>query len=186
MLVVENCIVSEDIRDVKFCCNLQNCKGMCCVDGDCGAPLEKEEMKMLKKLLPKIKPYLTEKGLDEINKYGVSDIDITGELSTRIVDGKDCVFLTYEGEIAKCAIEKAYEEKKIDFQKPISCHLYPIRVQNYGEFFAVNYHAWDICKSALNEGVMQDLPLYKMLKVPLIRKFGEKWYDELISQIKEK
>ena len=141
---------------------------------------------MLKKLLPKIKPYLTEKGLDEINKYGVSDIDIIGGLSTRIVDGKDCVFLTYEGEIAKCAIEKAYEEKKIDFQKPISCHLYPIRVQNYGEFFAVNYHAWDICKSALNEGVIQDLPLYKMLKVPLIRKFGEKWYDELISQIKEK
>ncbi|MPL79606.1 hypothetical protein SDC9_25490 [bioreactor metagenome] len=186
MIVVENCIISEDIRDVKFCCNLQKCKGMCCVEGDAGAPLEKNEVKLLKKLLPKIKPYLTEKGLKEIENYGVSDLDVTGELCTRIIDDKDCVFLIYENDIAKCAIEKAYEEGKIDFQKPISCHLYPIRVQNYGEFSALNYHAWDICKSALIEGKERNVPLYIMLKVPLIRKFGEKWYDELISQIENK
>lgn len=186
MLVVGNCIVSEDIGDLKFCCNLKKCKGMCCVEGDAGAPLEKEEVKLLKKLLSKIKPYLTEKGLKEIEKQGVSDIDVTGELCTRIINGKDCVFLTYEGNIAKCAIERAFEDGKIEFKKPISCHLYPIRVQNYGEFFAVNYHAWDICSSALEEGIEKNVHMYKMLREPLIRKFGEHWYDELIMQIHHK
>ena len=186
MLVVGNSIVSEDIRDVMFCCNLQHCKGMCCVEGDAGAPLEKDEVKQIKKLLPKIKPYLTIEGLIEIEKAGISDIDITGELCTRIIDEKDCVFLTYDGEIAKCAIEKAYEDKVINFRKPISCHLYPIRVQDYGEFQAVNYHAWDICNSALEEGKNQNIPIYKMLKEPLIRKFGKHWYDELIVQIEDK
>lgn len=186
MLVVGNSIVSEDIRDVKFYCNLQNCKGMCCVEGDAGAPLEKDEVKLINKLLPKIKPYLTPKGLEEIEKEGISDIDVTGELCTRIIDDKDCVFLTYDGDIAKCAIERAYEDKKIDFKKPISCHLYPIRVQDYGEFQAVNYHAWDICESALIEGERLNIPMYKMLREPLIRKFGNHWYEELIMQIEDK
>ena len=185
MLVVQNSIVSEDIKYVNFCCDLLKCQGKCCVEGDAGATLEKEEVKILKKILPQIKPYLTEKGIKEIEINGVSDIDITGDLCTRLIDSKDCVFLSYDGEIAKCAIERAYEDGKVDFQKPISCHLYPIRVENYGEFIAVNYHVWDVCKSAVIKGEKQKLPLYKMLKTPLIRKFGEKWYEELILQIEE-
>ena len=185
MLVVQNAIVSEDIKYIKFCCDLQKCKGSCCVEGDAGAPLEREEVKILKKLLPKVKPYLTEKGIIEIEKNGVSDIDFTGGLCTRLIEGKDCVFLSYDGDIAKCAIERAYEDGKVDFQKPISCHLYPIRIENYGEFIAVNYHAWDVCKPALVQGEIIDLPLYKLLKTPLIRRFGEKWYQELIVEIEE-
>jgi hypothetical protein len=183
MLVIENCIVSEDIKEVKFCCNLQKCKGACCVEGDAGAPLEKSEVKLLKKLMPKIKPFLNEKGLKEIEKHGISDIDVTGQLCTRIINGKDCIFLIYEDDIAKCAIEKAFEKGKIDFQKPISCHLYPIRVQDYSEFIALNYHSWDVCKCALEEGKEKNIPLYVMLKEPLIRRFGDKWYRELIMQI---
>ncbi len=183
MIVVENSIISEDIRDVRFCCDLQVCKGKCCVDGDAGAPLEKAEVKILKKILPKIKPYLSQEGLKEIEKKGISDLDFNGELCTRLIGTKDCVFLTYDGDIAKCAIEKAYEDGKIDFKKPISCHLYPIRIRDYGDFKALNYHAWDVCKPALLEGKKKDLPLYKMLKEPLIRMFGDKWYKKLIEQI---
>lgn len=185
MLVVQNTIVSEDIKYVKFSCNLEKCKGRCCVEGDAGAPLEKEEVKILKKILPKVKPYLTEKGIKEIEKNGVSAIDFSGELCTRLIDDKDCVFLSYDDDIAKCGIEKAFEDGKVDFQKPISCHLYPIRLSNYNEFTALNYHVWDVCKPAIEDGEIINLPLYKMLKTPLIRRFGEKWYEELITQIKE-
>lgn len=185
MLVVQNCIVSEDIKYVNFLCDLEKCKGSCCVEGDAGAPLEKEEVKILKKILPIIKPYLTEKGIKEIENNGVSDVDFTGDLCTRLIEGKDCVFLSYDGDIAKCAIERAFEDGKVDFQKPISCHLYPIRIENYGEFTAVNYHVWDVCRPAVIQGEKLKLPLYVMLKTPLIRKFGENWYQELITQIEE-
>ena len=141
--------------------------------------------KILKKILPKVKPYLTEKGIKEIEKNGVSAIDFSGELCTRLIDDKDCVFLSYDDDIAKCGIEKAFEDGKVDFQKPISCHLYPIRLSNYNEFTALNYHVWDVCKPAIEDGEIINLPLYKMLKTPLIRRFGEKWYEELITQIKE-
>lgn len=183
MLVVGNSIVSDNIKDVKFCCNLSLCKGMCCVQGDAGAPLEKKEIKIIENYYSKIKPYMTKEGIEEVDKYGIDDEDISGELCTRIIDGKDCVFLTLDNDIAMCAIEKAYLDNVIDFRKPISCHLYPIRVQDYGEFQAVNYHEWDICKSALEEGEKQGTPLYVILKEPLVRKFGQKWYDELLAQI---
>lgn len=182
MLLVGECIVSEDIKDVKFCCDLSKCKGCCCVEGDAGAPLLKEEIKIIEDRLAEIKPFMREEGVKLIEN-GFWEEDFEGDLCTKIIEGRECVFLKYENDIALCAIEQAYRQGKIDFCKPISCHLYPIRVKDYGEFQALNYHKWDICKDAVN--AKNALPLYKMLKEPLIRRFSEQWYDELIRVIEQ-
>ncbi|MEE0976118.1 MAG: DUF3109 family protein [Bacteroidales bacterium] len=182
MLLVGECIVSEDIKDVKFCCDLSKCKGCCCVEGDAGAPLLKEEIKIIEDRLAEIKPFMREEGVKMIEN-GFWDEDFEGDLCTKIIEGRECVFLKYENDIALCAIEQAYRQGKIDFCKPISCHLYPIRVKDYGEFQALNYHKWDICKDAVNS--KNALPLYKMLKEPLIRRFSEQWYDELLRVIEQ-
>lgn len=176
MLLVGECIVSEDIKDVKFCCDLSKCKGCCCVEGDAGAPLLKEEIKVIGDLLEEIKPFMCEEGLEMLEE-GFWEKDFDGDLCTKIIDGRECVFVKYENGVALCAIEQAYNQGKIGFRKPVSCHLYPIRVKDYGEFQALNYHKWEVCKDAVNrEGA---LPLYKMLKEPLVRRFSEQWYDEL-------
>ncbi|MEE1097199.1 MAG: DUF3109 family protein [Bacteroidales bacterium] len=177
MLLVGECIVSEDVKTTSFCCDLSKCKGCCCVEGDAGAPLLKEELPVIEKLLPQIKPYMNQEGIEAI-KDGFWEKDTDGDLCTKIIEGRDCAFVVYENDIALCAIERAYRDGKIDFQKPISCHLYPIRVKDYGEFQALNYHRWDICKDALKNEKAE--PLYKVLKEPLIRRFSEKWYEELV------
>ena len=148
MIQIDNVVVSFDVFREKFLCNLDACKGECCIEGDAGAPVE--------------------------------FTDQEGDLVTSIVNNKDCVFTCYDEKgCCYCAIEKAYRAGKVDFYKPVSCHLYPIRVGNYGSYKAVNYHRWDVCKAAVLLGRKENLPVYKFLKEPLIRKFGKAWYEEL-------
>ncbi len=180
MIQIDDTLVSLDVIERHFLCNLAHCKGECCVEGDAGAPLEEEEFHKLREILPEVWNDLSPKAQEVINKQGVGYIDEDGDIVTSIVDGKDCVFTCYDADgICKCAIEKAYREGRIDFYKPISCHLYPIRITKYPEFQAVNYHRWKVCKAAEILGEKEKLPIYKFLKEPLIRKFGQAWYDAL-------
>ncbi|MDR1725643.1 MAG: DUF3109 family protein [Bacteroidales bacterium] len=183
MLIVGNSLVSEDISDVRFCCNLEQCKGKCCVEGDGGAPLLKEEIEIIKNNFTYIKPYIPEKSLKIIETNGFFYKDFEDEYCTNLVNDKECVFVFFDNGAAKCAIEYAFEQHLIPFQKPVSCHLYPIRVTDYGDFTAVNFHYWaEVCKDALNNN---GIPLYQLLKVPLIRRFGKQWYDELLNVIQQ-
>jgi Protein of unknown function (DUF3109) len=180
MIQIEDTIVSFDLIEEQFVCNLTACKGICCVEGDAGAPLETEEVEQLELVLPMIKDKLSKKSLEVIARQGVSYIDEDGEPVTSIVDGKECVFTFWdEGGVCKCAIEQAYKEGKIQHNKPMSCHLYPVRLQKYNEFTAVNYHRWMVCDCAREHGKTLSVPVYKFLKEPLIRKFGSEWYQAL-------
>ena len=180
MIEIEDTIVSLDIVEDYFLCDLARCKGACCVEGDSGAPLEKDELAKLEAVLPEVWNDLSPKAQEIIKRQGVAYIDTEGDIVTSIVDGKDCVFTCYDAEgTCKCAIEKAYREGRVDFYKPVSCHLYPIRVTQYRDFRAVNYHKWSVCKPAMILGKKENLRIYKFLKEPLIRKFGESWYQAL-------
>lgn len=180
MIQIGEAIVSFDLFTEKFLCDLSACHGACCIEGDAGAPLEADEVKEIEKVLPVIWDELSLAAQAVINAQGVSYEDVDADTVTSIVNGKDCVFTCYDEEgICYCAIEKAYRDGKTDFYKPISCHLYPIRIQNYPDFKAINYHRWSVCKAAVLLGEKENLPVYKFLKEPLIRKFGEEWYKEL-------
>ena len=173
-------IVSEDIIEKDFVCNLSACKGACCIDGDAGAPLEKEETLILEKVYPKVKPFLREKGIKAIENQGTWITSDFGELETPLIDNADCAYVIFdEKNTALCAIEEAYNQGIIDWKKPISCHLYPVRVKSYSEFSAVNYDKWEICDDACSLGTELQVPVYKFVKQALIRKFGEDWYVEL-------
>ncbi|NDV79028.1 DUF3109 family protein [Dysgonomonas sp. 511] len=181
MIQIDDTIVSLDIIEENFLCNLCACKGECCVEGDSGAPLLDVEVKVIEDLLPVVWDDLSDPAKKVIEQQGVAYEDHDGEMVTSIVNGKDCVFTYYdETGVCKCAIEKAYREGKTDFYKPISCHLYPIRLQKYKEFVAVNYHRWRVCKPAVELGNKEGLKIYQFLKEPLIRCFGEDWYNELV------
>jgi hypothetical protein len=181
MLQIKDTLISLDLFDQMFCCDLQHCRGICCIEGDSGAPLEMEEIAELENVLPVIWDDLSSRAKEVIEKQGVAYADIEGEMVTSIVNGKDCVFTCYgEDGICYCAVEKAWREGKISFMKPISCHLYPIRTKQYPEYTAVNYQQWSICTGARILGKKTGTPLYKYLKEPLIRKFGQEWYDELL------
>lgn len=180
MIQIDDAIVTMDLLEEKFLCDLSACKGECCVEGESGAPLENEEVKIIEDLLPIVWDDLSPAAKEVIKEQGVAYKDYDGDMVTSIVNGKDCVFTYYDEEgICKCAIEKAYREGKVDFYKPISCHLYPIRLEKYREFTAVNYHRWRVCKAAVVLGEKKGLPVFKFLKEPLIRRFGEAWYNEL-------
>ncbi|MDR1372498.1 MAG: DUF3109 family protein [Dysgonamonadaceae bacterium] len=182
MLLIQDTIISPDLTDECFCCNLSSCRGVCCVEGESGAPVEESEIALLEEVLPVIWDYLSTAARTVIEQQGVVYIDEEGEFVTSIVDGKDCVFTCYDDAgICRCAIEKAYREGKTDFYKPVSCHLYPVRVMQYKGYRAVNYHKWEICSSACTLGKRQRVKVYQFLKEPLIRKFGEEWYRELES-----
>ena len=186
MIQIDDAIVALDIIEENFLCDLSACKGECCVEGDSGAPLEDKEVKILEEILPLVWNDLSEKAQEVIKKQGVAYKDSDGEMVTSIVNGKDCVFTYYDEKgICKCAIEKAHKEGKTDFYKPISCHLYPIRLQRYREFIAVNYHRWRVCKAAVELGNKKGLKIYQFLKEPLIRRFGEAWYNELCIATEE-
>jgi hypothetical protein len=153
---------------------------MCCIEGEAGAPLEKTEFDRLRNLLPMLWDDLSPRAQEVIRRQGIGYIDRDGEIVTSIVDGKDCVFTCYDaGGVCRCAIEKACREKRIDFLKPLSCHLYPVRVTRYRTFLAVNCHRWEICRSAEQCGTQKRLPVYRFLSEPLIRRFGQDWYNEL-------
>lgn len=173
-------IVSEDIIHKDFVCNLNACKGACCIDGDAGAPLEKEEAQILEDIYPKVKPFLRKEGIHAIEKQGTYITTEKGELETPLINNADCAYVIFdENNIALCAIEEAYNQGEVTWKKPISCHLYPIRVKDYSEFSAVNYHRWHICDDACTLGKELQVPIYKFVKEGLIRKFGKNWYSEL-------
>lgn len=184
MMKVGEVLISDDIRDKEFVCNLSKCKGACCVEGDFGAPLEESELQILEDIYPVVKPYLTDKAVKTIEKQGTHTIDDDGDLCTPVVEGRECVYSTYDKKgILKCAIEQAYNDGKINWKKPISCHLYPIRVTKKKNFEALNYHKWHICSPACALGKELQVPVYKFLKDPLIRKYGNEWYSELVKEI---
>ncbi|MGB0524238.1 MAG: DUF3109 family protein [Flammeovirgaceae bacterium] len=184
MLTVEHTILSDDIVENFFVCNLDKCKGACCVEGDLGAPLEEDELPILEEILDKVMPYLTEEGKREIEKQGPYVLDEEGDFSTPTIGGKECAYALYDEKgILKCGIELAHNDGKIDYKKPISCHLYPIRVGKYDEFEAINYDRWDICAAACAFGKELSVPLYEFLKEPLIRRYGEAWYAKLLQEI---
>lgn len=180
MLQIKDTLVSLDLAEQFFCCDLEACLGQCCIEGDAGAPITPEERAELERILPDIINDLIPAGRREIEENGVSYIDEEGDLVTSIVDGRNCVFTCYApGGMCQCAIEKACREGRIDFLKPASCHLYPLRITKYPAFTAVNYHRWKICRPAEALGRKLGLRLYQFLKDPLIKHFGQDWYDEL-------
>ena len=186
MLQINDTVISFEIFEEKFVCDLASCKGECCVEGEEGAPLEKDEIAKIEKILPEIWEYLPEQSKKIIKTQGVSYIDRDGEDAASIVNGAECVFMYRdENNYAKCTIERACLEGKISFRKPISCYLYPIRTTRYKDFTAVNYHRWYVCKCAQELGAKENIPVYKFLKKPLIEKFGNDWYKQVEIAAKE-
>jgi hypothetical protein len=179
MIQIEDTIISMDVIEEMFLCDLSVCKGICCVEGESGAPLENEELALLREVLPHIWDDLSPEAQEVIKKQGVAYLDEDNEYVTSIVNGKDCVFTYYDAGICKCAIEKAYRENKVSFYKPVSCHLYPVRVAKYKGFRAVNYHRGSVCQAAVKLGKSKTVKVYQFLKEPLIHKFGEEWYAQL-------
>ena len=179
MFQIGKTIVSDEVLEREFVCNLTACKGQCCVDGDAGAPLDKEETAILEEIYPIIKPYLRAKGIAVIEEKGTWVVGEDGDLETPLIDNKECAYVIFDGNTALCGIEQAYNEGLIKWKKPISCHLYPIRIKEYSQFSAVNYNRWHICDDACALGKELEVPVYKFLKEPLIRKYGESWYAEL-------
>ena len=179
MIEIDNKVVSSEIIEQQFCCDLPRCLGMCCVHGDSGAPLTPNEALTLEQIWDTVKPYMTAEGIQAIQEQGVAITDSDGDLVTPLIAGKECAFTVFENGIATCAIEKAWNDGKIDFQKPISCHLYPIRVKEYSNFTAINYHQWEVCAPARELGKQINLPVYKFLKDALIRAYGKEFYSQL-------
>lgn len=180
MFLIQNTLVSLDVLEKEFCCDLDTCRGSCCIEGDAGAPLTAEEEEKIQSILPILLPEMTKEAKAVVEAQGIAYNDPSDERVTSIVNNKDCVFArTDHNGWCYCLIEKAYNAGKIDFKKPISCHLYPIRLTKVGEYTGVEYHRWDICHCARQKGKKLHLPLYQFLKEPLIRRFGEAWYNEL-------
>lgn len=179
MLEIGRTIVSLDVLEKKFLCDLLKCKGACCVEGDSGAPVTPEEAKAIQDAYPEVAPYISEDHQNEVSKQGFAVIDLDGDLVTPLVNNRQCAYTFEEKGILKCGIEKAFLDGKINFRKPVSCHLFPIRITEYKRFDAVNYQQIDICKPGRECGKSEKLPLYVFLKEPLIRKYGEEWYEQL-------
>lgn len=180
MLEIQNALVTLDLAEQFFCCDLDACKGACCIEGDAGAPITTKEQEEIERVLPEIINDMIPAGRREVEANGVGYIDEEGDLVTSIVEGKNCAFTCYGKDgVCLCAIEKAWREGRIDFMKPTSCHLYPLRITEYPTFTAVNYHRWKICKPAEKLGRRLGIRLYQFLKEPLIKRFGKEWYNEL-------
>lgn len=185
MIQIDDTLISLDIFEKLFSCDLQLCKGVCCIEGDSGAPLEQEELVAIEKNYEQIKPYMKAEGIRSVEEHGFGEIDSDGDLVTPLINGVECAYAIEEKGSCWCAIEKAWSEGKSTFRKPISCHLYPIRITKYTDFEALNYNKWSICKCALIKGKKERMPLYKFLKEPLIEKYGKDWYEQLEIVAKE-
>ncbi|MGD2004701.1 MAG: DUF3109 family protein [Flavobacteriaceae bacterium] len=187
MLSIQNTLVSEELIDQHFICDLSHCKGECCVAGEAGAPLEADEATYLETHLADIKPFLAKRGKAALAAQGAAVKGVDGSLETPLVEGKECAYTVFsDSGLAQCGIEKAHKEGAISFQKPISCHLYPVRVTSYSEFVAVNYHQWNICDAACQFGAALKIPIYQFVKSALIRKFGKAWYAQLEKEAAKK
>lgn len=186
MIQVGDVIVSADCLTEKFCCDLEACHGECCIEGDAGAPLTLDEVACLEEALPAVWADLSATAQSVIDRQGVAYTDADGDLVTSIVNGKDCVFTCYDASgCCYCALDKAFREGRTSFRKPASCHLYPIRVKRIGNLTGLNYHRWDVCKAAVWKGEQEDLPVYRFLREPLVRRFGAAWYEELETVVRE-
>ena len=180
MIEIEGKIVSADLLREKFACDLSQCKGACCIEGDAGAPLEIEEVDILEEEYENYKPYMTAEGIKAVEEQGFMVVDVDGDYTTPLINGGECAFTCYDNGVALCAIDKAYREGKCSFIKPISCHLYPIRVTRFRNgSMGLNYHRWAVCGSARECGKRLGMPVYKGLKEPIIRAFGEDFYHQL-------
>lgn len=187
MIIVENAYISDDVVEYYFQCDLEKCRGACCEAGDLGAPLEESELPIIEKIFDKVKPYMSEKAREVAQKQGLYVLDSDGDFSTTTVEGKECIFAVQDTKGCwRCSIEKAYEAREIDFPKPISCHLYPIRITKYEHYEALNYHRWQICSSACELGKNLKIRLFEFLKAPLIRKYGIEWYRQLEKAVEER
>ncbi len=181
MISIDKTLISDDIFEKKFVCDLNACKGGCCVAGESGAPLEKEELAMIEGVVEKVKPYMNKRGRKAIEKHGAWVLDSDGDYTTTLVaKNKECAFVVFdENKIAKCSIEMAHKDGVVDWQKPLSCHLYPIRVTHHKNYDALNYHKWAVCKPACACGEKLNVPVYKFLKGPLTRAYGKEWFKKL-------
>ena len=182
MFEIDNKVISLDILKEKFCCNVKICKGHCCIEGESGAPLEDDEVALLEKLFPDLRPYLREEGISAIEGQGTSVIDSDGDNVTPLVGTMECAYAVFVKGIARCGIEVAYEAGAVNFRKPVSCHLYPIRINRYGNFEALNYNRWHLCKSAREYGKEINIPVYMFVEEALVRKYG-KGFTETLSRI---
>ncbi len=180
MFQIGKTLVSEALFEQAFTCDLLACKGACCVKGEAGAPLEQDEIEQLKTHWQEVRPYLTKEGIAALEHQGTAIQNAFEEWETPLIDGKACVYINYDHKgIAQCGIEQAHRAGATKLQKPISCHLYPVRVKNYSAFVAVNYHEWTICASGCDLGTALKRPLYEFVKDALVRKFGQQWYNAL-------
>ena len=180
MLQIQDTLVTLDLAERFFCCDLDKCLGACCIEGDAGAPVTEAEVEEIKKALPAIEEEMLPRAIEEVKEHGVAYIDEEGDLVTTILDGRNCAFTCYAPEgICLCALEKAYREGRTQWKKPTSCSLYPLRITEYPTFTAVNYHRWDICRDAEALGKAKGIRLYQFLKDPLTERFGAEWYAEL-------
>jgi hypothetical protein len=185
MIIIDGIMVQDEIIQTSFVCDLSKCHGACCIEGDAGAPLLPEEIQIIEDVLERVTPYMTEKGIATIKETGVFEMDHTGMLVTPLIDNGDCAYINYDHETAVCAFELAFQAGKTNFQKPQSCHLYPIRVGKLSTGDFLVYHKWNICRPALKKGKTQRIPMYVFLKKPLIRLYGEEWYNKLLAYAKE-
>lgn len=179
MIQIENTLVSFDVFEKKFCCDIAACRGACCVEGDSGAPLKEEEVLRIEQEYEQIKPYMKPEGIKAIEEQGYFVFDTDKDVVTPLIAGRECAYAIDEDGSCWCAIEKSWTEGKSTFRKPESCHLYPIRIVNYGEFEALNYHKWEVCAAARAKGHKAGIPVYRFLKEALIAKYGEEWYEQL-------
>ena len=180
MIEIDDKIVSSDLLRECFACDLGKCKGICCVEGDAGAPLELDEVDLLEEEYPNYAPYMTEEGRKEVERQGFMVVDADGDYTTPLVNNAECAYAFSENGVTFCAIERAYREGKCSFLKPISCHLYPIRVMQFSNgTYGLNYHRWSVCRDAVECGKKIGLPVYKALKEPIIRRFDEEFYKAL-------
>lgn len=180
ILEIDDKLVSSELFNEQFACDIASCLGICCVHGDSGAPLDEEEKLLLENDLPQIEPYLKPEGITAIQQQGVSVIDFEGDLVTPLINSAECAYSYYTKDgICFCGIEKAYFEGKTSFRKPISCHLYPIRLKQLGDSIALNYDRWIICQCAREKGAKEKTPVFRFLKEAITRKFGEDFYNQL-------
>lgn len=186
ILEIGDVLVSSDIITECFCCDLDKCKGACCVEGDAGAPVTLEEIACIEDALDTVWQDMSATAQAVVDRQGVAYTDPEGDLVTSIVGGKDCVFTCYENGCCLCALEKAHRAGRIEFCKPVSCALYPIREKRFaGGLTALNYNRWDVCRDAVAKGRELGLPVYRFLETPLRRRFGDEWYEELCAVAEE-
>lgn len=180
MIEIDDKIVSADLLRECFACDLAHCKGICCVEGNAGAPLDADEVEVLEREYPAYKPYMTPEGVEAVERQGFMVLDDDGDRTTPLVDNAECAYAYSENGVTLCAIEKAWYAGKTAFRKPISCHLYPIRLVRFSNgTTGLNYHRWSVCAAARACGRKLGMPVYKALKEPIVRRFGQEFYKAL-------